>query len=130
MEVSASSWLHCPIGVLSPICFTQSSSVMYSSFLSGNCSVESILDRHVKNSVFISAFIANVSQSLGIFGEPDVRHRRLCPHLSLVFSLMDTGFLRSQTISNLLDKPNWEKKHFFKIFSKVFPLLISESEYE
>ena len=55
MRVSASSWLHWPIGVPSPKCFTQSSSVMYSSFRSGNCLVDSILDRYVKSSFLLSA---------------------------------------------------------------------------
>ena len=48
MRASASSRVHCPIGVPSPICFTQSSSVMYSPFWSGNCLVDSTLDRYVK----------------------------------------------------------------------------------
>ena len=50
MRVSASSWLHYPIDLPSFVCFTQSSPVMYSSFRSGNCPVDSILDRYLKSS--------------------------------------------------------------------------------
>ena len=85
MQISASSWLHCPIGVPSAICFTQLSSVMYSSFWSGNYPVDSILDRYVKNSILLLAFFKKVCQSLGTFAETSQVADICVPFVSRVF---------------------------------------------
>ena len=91
MQVSVSSWLHCPIGVPSATCFTQSSSVKYSSFWSGNCPVDSILDRYVKKLFFV---VSILQKSLPV-PRNFCRTRHTLPtavsRLSLVFSLTDIG---------------------------------------
>ena len=85
MQISASSWLHCPIGVPSAICFTQLPSVMYSSFWSGNYPVDSILDRYVKSSILLLAFFKKVCQSLGTFAETSHVADSCVPVVSRVF---------------------------------------------
>ena len=124
MQVSASSWLHCPIGVPSAICFTQSSFVMYSSFWSGNFPVDSILDRYVKSSFLLLAFFKKVCQSPRTFAEPISRCRQL--FVSRVFfnghrivTVPDDMLSSCQTYFMYY---SW-KKHFFKTFAEGFPFV-------
>ena len=131
MQVSASSWLHCPIGVPSAICFTQSSFVMYSSFWSGNCPVDSILDC-VKSSFLLLAFFKKVCQSPRTFAEPITRCRQLFVYRVFfnghrIVTVPDDIYI---FLPNLFHVLFLEKKTFSKHLLKISPLLLSESEYE
>ena len=116
MQVSASSWLHCPIGVPSAICFTQSSFVMYSSFWSGNCPVDSILDC-VKSSFLLLAFFKKVCQSPRTFAEPITRCRQL---------FVSRVFFNGHRIVTVPD----DIYIFLPNLFHVLFMLLSEAEYE
>ena len=125
MRVSASSWLHCPIGVPSAICFTQSSFVMYSSFWSGNCPVDSILDRYVKSSFFV---VSILQKSLPIPKNFCRTHHTL-PTAVCLSKIFFNGH-RIVTVPDdiVIFLPNlfhvlFLEKHFFKTFAEGFPFV-------